>query len=418
MRRIDIEKRIFNTYNDKIDNMKININLSDYELNQNNQSYKNSIFTRRFVFRTAFLVFLLFISFFALRGVVNNTQPVLARSQDIVAFQAVSSTDLLVQTALNQSTTLGFYNSLPGLTKLATSQTSNIESELNILNQYMNMIEQFIASKSELNVQIVASDNPDYQLKLIYQGFDLSGKAIKYNFYYSETALSADSTRNFVFNDEYSDKAQLLLQGTMTVLNKTYLLEGKQITYNNEEIYSLYSYIDNSNYVYVRYETDLIDGKKKFFYTVVSDGVVQNQSKIGISTKNNKLLTNLEFQNGDTVGSYKIVRGDNGNALTVDISYVVEKMNVGTETGTITVQIVTDSTTQNTNYVYVIKPANSGGEKTYEGERRDSFGEHDEDEYDNSGHEQDSSSQSTQDGTTTTQQNADSNDDESTEIDD
>jgi len=380
MKRSIIESKILKTYQPMIDEVKYNIDLTDYDIKLHRPSVKMPAFALRFALRSFLVIILAGLGYFMFQTAPSSTNSVLAKSTDIVAFEAVSSTDLLVQTAIHQATNLASVYPQTTSSLLAFEPLSAVATELDTLNYYLNMIEQFLSTQTALDVVLQESELSQYDYKIVYQSVDLSGKPIIYNLYYNESDLGSSPTSDFVFNDEGSDHTALLLTGEITILKTKYLLEGKKIIDGNDEIYSLYSYIDTANYVYVRYETDLEDGNKKFFYTVVTDGQTINKSKIKVETENNNLVTDLEFVEGDAVGKYRFVRGELGTSAYIDVTYQILGENEENEQGSIRVDIITDEVSGNTTYAYTVRPDGEDVEHKYETERKDSFGEQDDDE--------------------------------------
>jgi len=377
-----IENRIQSTYRPIVEKIANHIDLIDHDIILKPDTRRLPSFIIRFALRTMLVVLFAGLGFFIFRTGPESSVTVLAKSTDIVAFEAVSSTDLLVQTAINQATSMSASGGQ--VATLSLVPTSAVGDELSTLNYYLNMIEQFLANQSSLNVTLSESELPEYDYKIVYQSTDLSGKPITYALYYNETSVTDSTT--FVFNEEDSDNATVWLQGQITIQGTLYLLEGKKIVDGTEEIYSLYSYLDTADYVYVRYETDQADGVKKFFYTVVQNGQTLNKSKIQVDTESNALVTNLEFVEGNAKGKYRVTRGDNGNSQHMDVAYEIQGPTLN-ENGQIRIDIVTDDVTGDTRYAYTVSPEDGEGDHQYEADRHDSFDEHEDDHEDE--HEED-----------------------------
>ncbi|OHE41767.1 MAG: hypothetical protein A2Y16_03295 [Tenericutes bacterium GWF2_57_13] len=296
------------------------------------------------------------------------TTVVLAQIEDVYAFQAVSATDLLIQ-ATPKAAPLAF---LP----LATGP--RVETELDVLNNYLNMMEGFLGNTNRLAAVVVASDRVGFQYRLVYDTVDLFGAPVTYSLYYNETSATGVS---FVFDDEDDDHAVTSLTGEMTIGATIYRLEGKKIQDGDEEAFVWRSYVDLENYVLVRYETD-DDGEKKFFYSVVTGGILTNRSKLKVEAEDGKIVTELTFIEGAASGRYVFREVTVEGIRYVDVSYVIDD-GTHVESGTVRVSAVADALTGLTSYAYVVKTDDDDEESHYEYDRHDDDeDEEDEDEFD------------------------------------
>ncbi|MDD3865403.1 MAG: hypothetical protein PHC32_03615 [Candidatus Izemoplasmatales bacterium] len=315
-------------------------------------------------------------------------------ADDVYAFQAVSATELLAGaqesislTALPLSVS-AFSN--PQLSLLDEPTTTEGEEpigteEINVLDQYLTMMEQFLGNDNGLAVTVVESDLVDYAVKIIYTTRNLLGEDIVYTLYYNEvlfedlTAVDddvittdeetttteplayGDQNHDCVFDDEGDNEINYLLSGILIVGETTYNLEGKKITDGTEEIMILRSYIDHDNYVKVIYQIDSEDNDQKFFYEVVTDGVIINRSKVKVETEDNKIKTRLEFIEGTASGKYVFTQETEDNVTYIKIKYEIENNDI-VETGMIHITATYDEVTGITTYDYNVKP---DGQKAY-----------------------------------------------------
>ncbi|MCK7488040.1 MAG: hypothetical protein MZU97_23045 [Bacillus subtilis] len=208
MNRRQLEQAIKKHYQPQIDAVQIEL---DFDLNRLeprpvNRRHQLAI-PMRFALRT--LIVFLLAAFTYVLFQTNGSTPnqVLAETPDIVAFQAVSSTDLLIQViAQNDPATLAFENFANPANSLSIQPLSAVENELETLNKYLNMIEQFLGDDQALKVQVSASLIPGYSYQIVYQSFSLSGTPVTYTLNYNETQLTESSERNFAFDDDDDDE--------------------------------------------------------------------------------------------------------------------------------------------------------------------------------------------------------------------
>jgi hypothetical protein len=383
MNRRQLEKAIKDHYQPHIESIRVEL---DFDLNriEARQPKRRQIpaFPLRFALRSLIVILLASLTYVLFQSNGGTPIQVLAETPDIVAFQAVSSTDLLIQViAQNDPATLAF--SIPNHPPVpqAVQPQSAIENELETLNKYLNMMEQFLGDDQALKVQVSASSVPGYAYQILYQSFSLSGNPVTYTLYYNETRLDASSNLDFAFDDEDDEDVVYWLTGQMTIFNQTYFLEGKRIVDGDEEIYSLRSYVDAQNYVYVRYETDLEDNERKFFYSVINQGITINRSKIKVETEDKKIVTELEFVEGNAKGKYRFVQAAQDNSPYIYVTYEIKDGNT-TEKGSIRVEVVIDPITGNTTYLYNVKSEESEEEYQYSRDREDENDEDDDDDED------------------------------------
>ena len=298
------------------------------------------------------------------------TPVVLAQIDDVYAFQAVSATDLLIQ-AIPKTTPLSF---------LPLADGPRVATELDVLNHYLNMMEGFLGNTNRLDAVVLPSDRAGYQYRLVYDTVDLLGAPVAYSLYYNETAAQGV---DFVFDDEDDEDAVTHLAGEMTIGTTVYRLEGKKMQDGDEEAFVWRSYLDQANYVLVRYEAD-DDGEKKFFYSVVAGGAVINRSKLKVEAEDGRIVTKLTFIEGAASGQYVFREVTVEGVKYVDVTYVIDDGQT-VESGTVRVSAVADALTGLTSYEYVVKTDDDDEESRYEYDRHDD----DEDEEDDEDDEED-----------------------------
>jgi len=332
----------------------------------------------RFAMKFAVLALLGLFTYLLVFQSPANSPTVLAEIIDIYAFQAISSTDLLFTSITSSTTPL----SMP-LSVFNLSAKPAIEDDLDDLNKYLNMIEQFLGNDTLLTANVAVSELPEYAYKLTYTSVNLMGEAVTYMLYYNETALDGSVVPDYEFTDAEDEDVTSLLDGMMTIGTVTYYLEGKRIQDPEEdaEIILFRSYIDHDNYVSVRYLTD-DDGEQKFFYSVVQAGVTLNRSKLHVTTEDDKVVTKLEFIEGNAKGKYTFRESLVEGVRQISVRYEIQ-VGEQVEKGEARVQATLDPLTGTTAYSYVVKQDDDDEEHEYEKEREQhGHGHEDDDEID------------------------------------
>ena len=353
----------------------------------------------------------------------STSTEALADPLDVLAYQAVSATELLIgvqtPTALTAQP-LGFH-----LMDSTTGDEPAVSEDIDILDRYLSMMEQFLGADNGLGVTLTESDLPEYEVKVVFTTRTLSGADVTYILYYNETVLAsavpdgedetittppvegetetteeetgdtstADPLRygnrqpegtpreEPYFNsfDEDDENVVSLLEGILIVGDLTYQLEGRTIEDDEERIMILRSFIDSDNGVCVRYQIDAEDGDRKFFYEAKVDGVILSRSKVKVQVEDGERKVRLEFLDASGKGRYDFKEVTEDNITYIKIRYSLQTAD-GEEQGMIHIQATYDEVTGLTTYEYVLRPENGCAErrieKEHEEHRGDGHGDH------------------------------------------
>lgn len=376
--------------------------------------------------------------------VTTPTESLLSDAEDVVVFQAVSASELLTSaldstSLLSQKLALTTDGEAGSTKKQGGSTTTTTESgdpivteDIDVLDQYLTMMEQFLGADNGLSVTVTVSDLPDYANKIVFVTRDILGMDVTYTLYYNEilyedpvddgsddtttttttvpeettteeptttteepTASTEETTTTaplgygpgegepeHEFHDEDDDAILYVLNGILIVGDLTYNVEGKKVLEDEEEVFTLYSYIDHDNFVKVRYQTDLEDGKQKFFYEVKIDGVITNKSKVMVGTdpEDGALMAKLEFTEGEASGKYQFKIETVENVTTIKIKYETESAEGEEERGMIFITATYDPLTDTTSYEYSLRPENGRQQGSVEKGHEDHHGHGDSDD--------------------------------------
>jgi len=357
---------------------------------------------------------LAFTAFALLALAACNTVPAdsFAVPEDVVGFEAISATELLVHSlsgTVDVAQPLAF-SLLEEEPLVEDDEETAVDDELAEVDQYLAMIEQFLGNENGLSVTVASSDLVEYAYKMTYVTKDLFGEDVTYVLYYNEvlyeepvedddiittteeeTTTEAETTteeettaeeetttaeplsfedrehdeerlrdREFEFDDENDDEVKYALSGMLLIGDATYYLEGKKIVEDGEEVMMLRSYVDHDNFVKVRYQTEA--GEKKFFFEVVTDGIIVNRSMVKVEFEENEVKVRLSFIEGEARGRYQFMLETEGNVTYIKVMYDTEDAEGVEESGNIRIEATYDELTGLTTYTYIVLPVKRGGE--------------------------------------------------------
>ncbi len=329
-----------------------------------------------------------FMSFTACNALPGQND-VLATNSEIYAFSAISSASLLGNT---QTAT-------PVVKTLSDTEETLIEQEVEDINKYLNMIEQFLGSNNGFSIESQTSDRVEYANKIVFTSVDLLGNQVVHILYYNEvlateTAMvddleeeiteedtEVDTEDETEVEDEEEDESEFedqetTLSGILVMNDLEYSVTGKKEIEDNEEKIEIVSAIDSLNYVKV--VSKLEDNERKYFYEVVEEGVVTTSSKLKIEEEDNETKVNLEYVQGTTSGSFEFKRELEDGEDIIKIQYEIND-GVTVEQGEVKILVITDPLTGDTTYQYKVK-TDDNVEIEIEEEREDEDDVEDEDD--------------------------------------
>jgi len=325
-----------------------------------------------------------------------SASEVFASNDDVMAFQAISAVELLSEQ--NQPVT-AVAKDLSAVLLEETTDEPIVADEIDVLDKYLTMMEVYLGNSDGLEVTASVSDNPDYTNMVTFTAQTLSGIEATYILYFNEvlfeetpivddettttttvtteaettteeeTTTETDTTtplgykdqeqdrmqdKEFHFDDEGDENILYALSGMLVIGENNYLLEGKKIVEDDEEILIMRAWIDHENFVKVRYQNE--ENQKKFFFEIVEDGVIINKSKIRVQTEDGRVMTKLEFVEGAARGKYEFRTETIENITYIKIKYDVENVDGTEERGLIHIVATYDEVTGETTYEYQVRP--------------------------------------------------------------
>jgi len=321
-----------------------------------------------------FVMFILVLGLgFALLGCDLSVQKEIESEEQLFTLQALSSSALLNYNQFVVTETN--YVPLAEVDESDDEEEPVINENVEDIDYYIEIMEMFLGNDN-LGVVTEESDNPDYAYKTVYTVISISGDEVTYTFYYNEFDLenegeplsettNPEAVQNHRFNFEDNDDSQAVkgLEGILTFGENTYNIEGKKIVNDRMEIYRLRSFIDEENYVVVNYQNDVTDrDREKFFFKMVEDGEVVNESKVMLFTRNRMTHVKLEFIDGENYSNYIFNIRTEDNIQYIMINYEFKVNDDLIESGSVRIIAETDSDTGEIVYSYTTAPRNFGKE--------------------------------------------------------
>lgn len=331
-------------------------------------------------------------------GTSTEGESVFTSVEDVNSFQAISASELLFSsTKSTTNTPLARYGGTSTSNEDSTTgeDVPVISEEIYTIDDYLGMINRYLGSDGAISVTKEVSDDANYQNKTVFVTKDIEGNSIEYILYFNEelfvnvddsvsdSAIVSTSEEDSVIastsnedstspltrkhdHEHFADSENItyLLTGKMIYGDVTYNVEGKKFVEDDKEILMVYSFIDEDNFVQVRYQED--ENVSKFFYKVVTEGTITSSSKVQVVNEDGKTMVKLTFEGTDgTFAKYQFLTEVVDNVTTIKIKYDFLNANGERETGVIVVYETYDSETDTITYTYEVITTGGKGNHGY-----------------------------------------------------
>jgi len=306
-----------------------------------------------------------------------ETNPAFESGEEVYAFSILSATSLLHGEANVGGYDLSNKNNSIKYTTLAEEDDLAVVEELDEINKYLNIMEKFLGD-NPLEVNLEDSELIEYTKKLVITVSNLLGEETTYEVYYNERAIIDDEDDDDDEDDGDETETETELDGMMIVEDVQYTLVGTREYEDGEEEISLRAFIDESNYVDVKYEYE--EGEREFKFETVVDNELISRTKIEVEIEDNETEVELEFVYGVAVGKYEFKEDTEDGNRRIKIEYEVTDELGNAEEGEIKVYVLVDDTTGETTYEYQIE--NENGVRKYNKDRKEDRHDEDDDEED------------------------------------
>lgn len=356
------------------------------------------------------------VAFTACNEEATTVETTLGEEIEFVSTDQVFTVEALSAASLLDVSSVSTMNYVP-LAEVTTEEPADEEilvtEEIDQVDKYLELMETFLGDNNGLSVTILESDRAEYEFLISFTTVDVLGNTIEYIMYYNETVFvsedvddtttttetpttevpttevptteepttevpatdepttepvttegttelafnsgAQDQERNFYFEDEDDNEVVYSLTGLILTNGLEYSVEGKKIVEDNgDEILRLRSFIDRDNYVKVAYKLDAEDLRQKFFFEVVTDGIVVSRSRVNIFEEEGKTRVMLDLEQDGITGRYNFGIIVEEDVTFIHVRYDIELADGTRESGGIHIIATIDPVTGELIYTYKI----------------------------------------------------------------
>ena len=339
MNRKNIKRLIQETALKEMPDISTRFNLKDVEVIEPvSQKFGFFSLKRGLVLSLSF-IFIFVSSYFVFQTISNNVPNPLPLESDTeaIGFQLVSSTSLLpilTPTDLSYSVNDGSIITLSE----TTIDTPLIETEIDTINSYMNMLESVLGDETYYRYSLEASDKPEYNQMLLFRGKDLEGNLDEY-YIYMNTVESEN----------------------MTSYEGIILHEEEEFSFSGNVFRNQYAsfkvQVNDSNYIQVK--NQLGSEEQMFQYKIFKNGALFNETEVVLASKKSNLGAQMRMYFGNSKYDLKVTK-EQGQINKFNVEYEIQ--NGRKEQGNIEITLAQNPITNQIGYKYQI----NNGAKIYE----------------------------------------------------
>ena len=234
-------------------------------------------------------------------GTNNNGSNPSAQSEQVYAFEAITSAGLLHSLNNNQDV-------------LAVKKAKADETLVNQIKDYLPSVEAALTNQSLMtSSEVVASDRNEYATKVIITYTDIAFVNQTMTMYYNETAIPDDD-----FDDDWDDQfeEEYVIDGLIIIDDVEYQMFGKKELDQDEYEVSFTYQIDENNYIKV--EQEIENDESEFNYTVI-----QNRRKVyeySLEVEDNSVELEVKERNlGVEKMEFEFLKRDNRTYIIAEV---------------------------------------------------------------------------------------------------
>ena len=234
-------------------------------------------------------------------GTTNNGSNPSAQSEQVYAFEAITSAGLLH--SLNNKQDV-----------LAVKKAKADETLVSQIKDYLPSVEAALTNQSLMtSSEVVASDRNEYATKVIITYTDIAFVNQTMTMYYNETAIPDDD-----FDDDWDDQfeEEYVIDGLIIIDDVEYQMFGKKELDQDEYEVSFTYQIDENNYIKV--EQEIENDESEFNYTVI-----QNRRKVyeySLEVEDNSVELEVKDRNlGVEKMEFEFLKRDNRTYIIAEV---------------------------------------------------------------------------------------------------
>jgi hypothetical protein len=283
---------------------------------------------------------------------------------ELIGFQTLSALTLLESDSIDELS----YRPDTLSESVSTDFTTD---ELDLINDYLNMLEVTLGDTNSSSYQMIASDRDAFQYCLQIRRVDL---------------LNQQTENRFYFNRTETDES-ISVEGVVTHSEGEYEVTGlmAQITSENSSFFRVE--LNEFNSVTVYDQSDSV--QQKFTVRVLRSGQESETVEIALESSRNLLKASLKMTIAQKQIALRVEKNKANDGFDIDYETQVQSQK---RLGNIEVQITYDDASQKYMYQYTFKARQGESQPDYQGDRRK--GQH--------GQPTTTMPETTQDNTTTT----------------
>ena len=304
-------------------------------------------FSPRTVLRLSFMLVLVTFLSIGLVNSLNDTQlpNVKLTSNQVYSFNAISSSVLLDsydRAETIEAANIVLYMSQPTQTDIV------IQSRMDTLNPYFNLIELAISEEELVAYDSLPSDDENYDLMATIKTNGLMGEQITYTYYYKE-----------IINN-----LNINVIGKVIIDDTVFYLDSKKTSNNGVTIVETLTYRDSiSKYEEAVLVKSIESSKQQYFeYTVIKNGTETENTELKLKKQNRNIRVELDYDNeleGIELSLTAVRKQENGK-IYLDVNYEIETYH-SEEEGKMIVTVIQDELTGENLFRYEIM--NKNGDK-------------------------------------------------------
>lgn len=257
---------------------------------------------------------------------------------------------LFAFSAISTANALSVDENVMSKTARRTNNTSTSEINIEIINQYLEMMESLLVDNGPILVSEGVSDLPEYSTKLVYSVKSLSGEVEEYQIYYNQELLvddeEDDDDKDFDDLLDKDDESEYRLTGIAIIGNEEYQIIGEKELEENELEMTIRIIKDDNNYVVI--EQEIEKNEVEYEYTVYKNGRKTLSLSMEVENNNEVEIKFTTNENG-VKETYKFSKETISGNEVIKIKYQSTSTNY-----TIKVKAITDTTTNEVIYEYEV----------------------------------------------------------------
>ncbi len=225
----------------------------------------------------------------------------LSHREELYSFASISSSSLL-KLSLDES-------NLAPMSATTTNSSLLEKKDLKFLNSYLNIFEIIIGSKEDMNYQVLQSERPEYQEKIIFSATDILGNEVSYTIYYT---------------NDFSLENKIIMNGSLEIGDVEFRINSIQNLKTNQ--FQMLVFAEGaSNQNYVKLMSYLDEDIQKLSYELYKDSNLIHKSILDLKGSDNLELI-LKISQATYLKTFNISKVDIEGTQKFKVAYEVQSL--------------------------------------------------------------------------------------------